>query len=140
MAVATRVLSAGQPLFEGESEFVVAQGADGELGVLGHHAPLATWLKPGELMVRQPGGEEHHFFLEGGFLEVLPERITVLTETGQATDQLDPEAAGAERQRAEEEVSRAEAGSPELERLRERLAVAERRLEAAERGKRRHRE
>ncbi|MGH7609357.1 MAG: ATP synthase F1 subunit epsilon [Candidatus Dormibacteria bacterium] len=138
MPVPTRVLAAAQPLFEGEAELVVAQGADGELGILPQHAPLVTWLKPGELMVRQ-GGQDRHFFLEAAVLEVLPDRVTVLAESGQLSEQLDPERAETARREAEEALSRGEPAPDQLEGLRRRLEVAERRLQAAERSRRRQR-
>ncbi|MGC1406866.1 MAG: F0F1 ATP synthase subunit epsilon, partial [Candidatus Dormiibacterota bacterium] len=68
MPVATRLLTPLGPLFEGESDFVVARGTGGEFGVLPGHAPMLTWLKPGELMIRREQKEEF-FFLEGGYVE-----------------------------------------------------------------------
>jgi F-type H+-transporting ATPase subunit epsilon len=129
-----------QPLFEGDCDFIVARGADGELGVLPEHAPLLTWLKPGELMLRQ-GKEEHFFFLEGGYLEVLPNRVSILADRGGPAGDLDPAAAEEERREVQDELSRASGPeSDELAALQHRLEVAENRLQAAERARRRRRE
>ena len=76
-----RVVSVERSLFEGEVEFIIANGADGELGVLARHAPLMTVLKPGPLRIQETiGGPEQVLFVGGGFMEVLPERVTVLAD------------------------------------------------------------
>jgi len=140
LAVPTRLLAALQPLFEGECDFIVARGASGELGVLPGHAPLLTWLKPGELMLRQ-GREEHFFFLEDAYLEVLPDRVSILADRGVPTTELDAAAAEESRRTAQEELARAgNSDSPELAELQHRLEVAEYRLQAAERDRRRRRD
>ncbi|HEY6538258.1 MAG TPA: ATP synthase F1 subunit epsilon [Candidatus Dormibacteraeota bacterium] len=140
MPVSTRLLSALRPLFEGDCDFIVAQGADGELGVLPGHSPVLTWLKPGELMLRQ-GREETHYFLESGYLEVLPDRVLILAERGQAAGELDPAAAEEIRRESQEALSRARASEPEaIAELERELDVAERRLQAAERAQRRQRD
>ena len=53
---ALRVVSVERSLFEGDVEFLVANGADGELGVLAKHAPLMTILKPGPLRIQETIG------------------------------------------------------------------------------------
>src|SRR2546430_7736808 len=76
-----RVVSVERSLFEGDVEFIIASGAEGELGVLARHAPLMTILKPGPLRIQETyGGPEETLFVGGGFLEVLPERVTVLAD------------------------------------------------------------
>src|SRR6266852_6173262 len=90
MKYALRVVSVEQSLFEGEVEFIIANGADGELGVMARHAPLMTVLKPGSLRIQEVmGGAENVIFVGGGFLEVLPERVTVLADVaGRAQEKL----------------------------------------------------
>lgn len=140
MAVRTRLLASQKPLFEGDCDFIVLRGADGDLGVLPGHAPLLTWLKPGEVMVRQKEKEEF-FFLEDGFLEVLPDRISVMAQRGDRCDAIPPERAESMRKAAEEALSRAaSAGDQRLEELSRDLEVANARLEAVERQRRRARD
>src|SRR5256886_7292431 len=80
-----RVVSVERSLFEGDVEFMIATGAEGELGVLARHAPLMTILKPGPLRIQETyGGPEETLFVGGGFLEVLPERVTVLADVAEA--------------------------------------------------------
>ena len=140
MAVPTRLLSPLGPLFEGESDFIVARGTGGEFGVLPGHAPLLTWLKPGELMLRHDQKEEF-FFLEGGYVEVLPNRVTILASRGLPAGQLDPTAAEEARRAAEEAISKAANPGPnEVAELERQLEIANFRLQAAERERRRRRD
>ncbi|HET7447713.1 MAG TPA: F0F1 ATP synthase subunit epsilon [Methyloceanibacter sp.] len=68
-------------LVSGSVEQVVVPGAEGEMTVLAHHAPLLTTLRPGLLDIRYPGGEHKRFFVRGGFAEVSPAGLIVLAET-----------------------------------------------------------
>jgi F-type H+-transporting ATPase subunit epsilon len=74
------ILSPEGSLFEGEAVFLVATAVDGELGVLYNHAPLITALGRGSLRITTPDGTTHRFIADGGFLEVLRNRVTVLTD------------------------------------------------------------
>src|SRR5260370_42208773 len=89
-----RVVSVERSPFEGEVEFIIAKGADGELGVMARHAPLMTVLKPGPPRI-QPvmGGTEDVIFVGGGFLEVLPDRVTVLAYVSEHADEISVERA-----------------------------------------------
>ncbi|MGA9775254.1 MAG: ATP synthase F1 subunit epsilon [Candidatus Dormiibacterota bacterium] len=137
MAIRVRVLAADRPLLEGEADFLTFRGADGDLGVLPQHAPLLTWLKPGEVMVRQ-GERETYLFIEGGFLEVLPQLVTVLAERGQSSSELNLEAVEEDRRALQERLTRG--GEPEAAQLRSALDVAEARVAAAQLQRRRDRE
>src|SRR6267378_3968990 len=88
MKFALRVVSVERSLFEGDVEFIVANGDHGELGVLARHAPLMTILKPGPLRIQETfAGEEQVLFVGGGFLEVLPERVTVLADVAEHAEE-----------------------------------------------------
>jgi F-type H+-transporting ATPase subunit epsilon len=110
-----------------EADFVVAPGSAGELGVLPHHIPLLTTLRPGEVMVRNEGVEEY-LFVSGGFLEVLPDRVVILADAAERADEIDLARAEAARRAAEEALSvRASdaQAAAKLERALYRLRVAE---------------
>ena len=68
-------------LVSGEVEQVLVPGAEGDMTVLAHHAPLLTTLRPGLLDIGLPGGEHQRYFIRGGFAEVGPSGLTVLAET-----------------------------------------------------------
>ena len=73
------VISPEATVFEGEADMVVAPAWDGELGILRGHAPLMALLGSGDLRVRR-GGATEHFHVQGGFLQVVDDVVTVLSE------------------------------------------------------------
>jgi len=125
------VVSVERSLFEGDVEFIIANGADGELGVLARHAPLMTILKPGPLRIQETiGGPEELLFVGGGFLEVLPDRVTVLADVAEHADEISIEKAEEARRRAQERLAGTLTTSEEIE-FQNELAVAEARLRLA---------
>ena len=74
------ILTPERAVFEGKVEYVQVPGSEGYLGVLAHHAALVTELASGTLTVREPGGEERHWQVSGGFFEVADDRATVLAD------------------------------------------------------------
>ena len=62
-------------------DMVTIPGADGEYGILPLHVPLITALKPGELRILK-GGQEMFLATGGGFAEVMPDRVSILTDAG----------------------------------------------------------
>ena len=126
-----RVVSVERSLFEGDVEFIIANGADGELGVLARHAPLMTILKPGPLRIQETiGGPEQLLFVGGGFLEVLPDRVTVLADVAEHADEISIEKAEEARRRAQEKLSGTLTTAEETE-FQNALAMAEARLRLA---------
>ena len=126
-----RVVSVERSLFEGDVEFIIANGADGELGVLARHAPLMTILKPGPLRIQETyGGEEQLLFVGGGFLEVLPDRVTVLADVAEHADEISIEKAEEARRRAQERLAGTLTTAEETE-FQNALAMAEARLRLA---------
>jgi F-type H+-transporting ATPase subunit epsilon len=126
-----RVVSVERSLFEGDVEFVIANGADGELGVLARHAPLMTVLKPGPLRIQETfGGTEVLLFVGGGFLEVLPDRVTVLADVAEHADEISVEKAEEARRRAQEKLAGTLTTAEEIE-FQNALAMAEARLRLA---------
>ena len=126
-----RVVSVERSLFEGEVEFIIANGADGELGVLARHAPLMTILKPGPLRIQETiGGPEQLLFVGGGFLEVLPDRVTVLADVAEHADEISVEKAEEARRRAQEKLAGTLTTAEETE-FQNALAVADARLRLA---------
>ncbi len=126
-----RVVSVERSLFEGEVEFIIANGADGELGVLARHAPLMTILKPGPLRIQEVyGGPEQVLFVGGGFMEVLPDRVTVLADVAEHADEISIEKAEDARRRAQEKLAGTLTTAEEVE-FQNALATAEARLRLA---------
>lgn len=60
---------------------VVVPGMEGDFGVLAHHAPFMSTLRPGSVDVyEQDGAEPQRLFVSGGFAEVADNRLTILAE------------------------------------------------------------
>ena len=89
-------------VFSGEVNEILAPGIDGELGILPRHAPMITVLKPGEVLVKREGQEDVFFAVSGGWMEVLPNQVTILARTAERSDEIDVQRAEAARARAEE--------------------------------------
>ncbi len=96
------IVSAEGELYSGPAVAVFAAASQGDLGIYPRHAPLLTLLKPGEVRVQPPEGEEQHFFVGGGVLEVQPAKVTILADTALRARDIDEAAALAAKQRAED--------------------------------------
>jgi F-type H+-transporting ATPase subunit epsilon len=96
------IVSAEGEVYSGEASMVFAPAAGGEIGIAPRHAPLLTALKPGEVRVQTPGGEELLFWVGGGGIEVQPHKVTILADTAARAKDLDEAAALEAMQRAEE--------------------------------------
>ena len=103
------VVSAEEQIFSGDAEFVILPGIMGELGVYPRHTPLLTQIKPGALRIKMPGKDEDELvFVQGGFLEVQPNRVTVLADTAIRARDLDEVKAMEAKKRAEEAMTNKE--------------------------------
>ena len=96
------IVSAEGEMFSGAAAMVFAPASEGDVGIAPRHAPLLSLLKAGEVRVKTPDGEEHHFFVGGGVIEVQPAKVTILADTAMRAKDIDEAAALAAKQRAEE--------------------------------------
>jgi F-type H+-transporting ATPase subunit epsilon len=99
------IVSAEGEIFSGEAAMVFAPAVMGELGIAPRHAPLLTNLKPGEVRVQSPAGDEQFFYVSGGAMEVQPHLVTVLADTAVRAKDLDEAAALDAKRRAEEALA-----------------------------------
>lgn len=119
-------------VFSEDIDMLTAPGAEGELGILPHHAPLLTALTAGELRIKR-GGEEEYFAVGGGFMEVRPDKITVLADSAERSDEIDAARAEQARRRAEESLAQARPDGTVTAALERSLRKAEARLKVARR-------
>ncbi len=96
------VVSAERSIFSGEAKFVALPGESGELGILHGHTPLITRIRPGSVRIEKADGDEEFVFVTGGYLEVQPDRVTVLADTAIRGHDLDEAKALEAKKRAEE--------------------------------------
>ena len=124
------VVSAEEQIFSGEAEFVILPGVMGELGVYPRHTPLLTAIRPGALRVKLPDQDrEELVFIQGGFLEVQPHRVTVLADTAIRAKDLD-EVKALEAKKAAEEAIQNQNSKEEIAAAEAELASAMAQLEA----------
>ena len=132
MPMMLEIITAERQVFSDEVDMVVAPGIDGQLGILPRHAPLMTMLKPGELTVRKAGEEDMYVAVSGGFMEVLGNRVSILADACERSDEIDEERAQQAVQRAQERLaSRSE--DMELERVMASLRRAQVRVDLVRR-------
>jgi F-type H+-transporting ATPase subunit epsilon len=94
------VVSTEQAIFSGEARFVAVPGTSGELGVLPGHTPLLTAVRPGTVRIETDDGADTFLYIAGGFVEIQPDRVTILADTAMRAENLDE----ARAQRAREEA------------------------------------
>jgi F-type H+-transporting ATPase subunit epsilon len=84
-----------------EVDEVSLPGSEGDFGVLPGHTPFFTSLRTGAMWYRQ-GAEKHFLMVSVGFVEVLPDAVSVLAQVAERAEELDQERADAGMKRAEE--------------------------------------
>jgi F-type H+-transporting ATPase subunit epsilon len=113
------VVTPEQTVRETPADFVAVTLFDGEIGIAPGHTPLIGRLGYGEMRIRH-GKEVERFYVEGGFVEVVDNVVSLLTNRAIAADKIDEQAV---QQQMEAAANRA-AGTPELMAARQ-LAVAQ---------------
>jgi F-type H+-transporting ATPase subunit epsilon len=119
-------------VFEGEARSVVVPAADGEMGILPRHAPLIGALGSGELRIDAVSGQKGlRYFLDGGFVQVLKNRVTVLATSAEPLEGMDRAGAEARLKAVLESAPAKGAGLEEREAHLERVRVARKRVKLA---------
>jgi len=90
-------------VLEVEADEVSVPGALGYLGILPQHSPLLSTLGTGELSYRS-GVRERYLVIQGGFVEVADDRVTILADRAQLPDEIDVEKARRDQAAAEEKL------------------------------------
>jgi len=103
-----------------EVEIVVAPGSEGEFGALKGHTTFLTSLKLGTLRYKGTDGKERFVFINGGFAEVLPNKVTILAESAERRKDIDVERAMKAKERAEKRLA---SKSPETDLIRAEAAL-----------------
>jgi len=86
------VITPERAVLETEATFVAFPAHDGEVGILHNRAPLLYKMGIGELRVESPEGN-HRFFVDGGFAQMVENRLTILTEQAKEPSEIDRAAA-----------------------------------------------
>lgn len=111
---------------------IAATGSEGEFGVLPGHVPFITTLKIGMLIVKK-GNKTEYIFVNSGYAEVTADKVVILADSAERSDDIDVERAKAAMKRAEERLRQEERidfarATAALERATIRIQIAERKV------------
>lgn len=112
------VITPERAVLETDATFVALPAHDGELGVLRNRAPMLYKLGTGELRVETPEGK-HSLFVDGGFAQMVDNRLTLLTEQAKRIEEIDSAAV----ERAAAEARSLAKGSEQAQRAVKRASV-----------------
>ena len=98
-----RIITPDRLFYEGEAEMVEFNTTEGQIGVLPGHIPMTVILKPGILTIYEPESEKEAA-LHAGFVEILPDKITILAEIVEWPEEIDVQRAESARERAQERL------------------------------------
>ncbi len=114
-------------------EMVVVPGTEGDMGILPGHAPLIGTVRPGEIVLFENGEPTERIFVTGGFVDVSPERCTVLAEEAAPLAEITRADADEQLAKARQALADAESESDKTAAER-RLRIAEALIDAVTRG------
>jgi F-type H+-transporting ATPase subunit epsilon len=114
-------------VFDETVDAVTVPTANGEIGILPNHAPLISTLKPGILTYSNKGTSER-MIVSGGFVEVNPEKVSILADIAEKADEVDVESAKSQREQSEKVLSAWSGSEEEFEVEKEKLEKAQARL------------
>jgi F-type H+-transporting ATPase subunit epsilon len=134
MPIKVEIVTQERSVYEGDADSINLPGSEGRLGILPNHSPLLTTLAYGEVIVRKDG-QENYYAVGGGFAEIQPEKVIVLADSAERSDEIDLERARQARARAEKMMEEGVPDDPEryaqiqasLQRAQIRINVAQRR-------------
>lgn len=98
-----RIITPDRVFYEGTADMIEFNTTEGEVGVLPGHIPMTVIIKPGVLTITEKD-EVKEAALHSGFVEILPDRMTILAEVVEWPGEIDLERAEAAKRRAEERI------------------------------------
>lgn len=123
------IVTPDREFFNEDVDMVEFNTTEGEIGVYGGHAPLTVIVRPGILTITQESTIKNAA-LHAGFVQILPQEVTILAEIIEWPSEIDEERAAAARQRAESRISEHDANF-DMDRAQAALMRAIARMEAA---------
>ncbi len=104
-----RVVSPTRKLFDKEVDMIIMRASEGDLGVMAGHIPLTTTLSMGALRIFDESAEENAkermMAVLGGFAEIRPDCVTILSDSAEWPDEIDIKRAEAAKERAERRMN-----------------------------------
>jgi F-type H+-transporting ATPase subunit epsilon len=98
------VVTPDGPVYESDVEMVSTKAQSGELGILPGHIPMVAPLAIGVVRMKKNGKEQDLIAVSGGFLEVRPDKVTILAQAAEKAEDIDVERALRAKERAEQRM------------------------------------
>lgn len=130
MPIHLEIVTAERLVLSDDVDMINAPTKDGRVGILPRHSPLLTVLDVGELDIIKDGVTTP-YAVSGGFMEVLPNRVTILADTAERADEIDEARAEEARRRAEEQIAQRQSDQ-DLARAEAELRIEINRLKVAQ--------
>ena len=111
------IVSPDKVVYAADIEMLIVRSTDGELGILPRHAPLVTGLVPHATRVKIDGGERL-VAVGGGFMEVQPEKISVLASVAELPEDIDETRAKKSMERAKKRIDEYKSGDTDINLMR----------------------
>jgi F-type H+-transporting ATPase subunit epsilon len=122
MPLQLEIVTPERRAFTDEVDMVIVPGIEGQLGILPHHTRLISALGTGELRIKQAGTEQI-MLISGGFVEVRPDKVVIMADVAEHSDEID-EAKAVEARRAAEAELEQTSEPADLARVRAALQTA----------------
>lgn len=90
-------------VYSEEVDMVTLPGQEGQMGIFPQHVPLMTQVSAGEIVAKQ-GAEEHYLAVGEGFVQIMPDKVSVLTDMAITEENIDETKAEEARKRAEDRL------------------------------------
>ena len=119
------LVAADRRVWSGEASFVLARTTDGEIGILANHAPVLSVLVESVVTIRGDGGDTQLAAVDGGFLSVADNRVSILAEQALLSDDIDSSQAQQDLERAEGESDDDEDAARQVRWAQARIAATE---------------
>ena len=121
--LAVRLVTPDRVLLDATAAAVELPAMSGYIEALYGHAPLLAELGAGEVRLHGGTSGDQKFFVAWGFVEVLPERVTVLAQIAERAEDIDRERAERAKQRAQERLAKAPSPQSDMDFERARIAM-----------------
>ena len=118
------LVAADRTVWSGQASMVVAKTAEGDIGILRDHMPVLSLLVDGVVEITPVDGDKVFGAVDGGFLSVANNRVSILSQFAQLADEIDVDAVRAELESAQAD-SDAEDSADRVRRAEARLRAAE---------------
>jgi F-type H+-transporting ATPase subunit epsilon len=103
MPLRLEIVTPERRAYDDDVDMVIVPGRNGQLGILPHHTPLISSLGVGELRIKK-GGTEESLLISGGFVEVRPDKVVVMADLAEHSEEIDEQRAIEARRRAQAEL------------------------------------